>query len=229
MIALLVFKQFCRVWPQSSPAHQHNFIFHSSTSKSITPFCYYTIAVFPQQELLIDSSNQFSSISSGWLSCLVFLVGLLYQNLLSSTLINLQELEIMKASVIHLCRWINQVIITEKMSLHAVFSHLPFFLWWCLSCNKFCMLEMVCFLKNTVTLTKLSSRMVAHSIAVTAMMADLVLHYYYFMDEVMPWWQQKSSWWGSVLTWNYFWPVDTDMFFTNARCNATVPQLNWYK
>ncbi len=25
-----------------------------------------------------------------------------------------------------------------------------------------------------------------------------------------------------------FWPVDTGMFFMNAGCNMTVPQLNWY-
>ena len=24
-----------------------------------------------------------------------------------------------------------------------------------------------------------------------------------------------------------FWPVDTGMFFMNAKCNATAPQLNW--
>ncbi len=129
---------------------RENLILHWTASKSITPFCCHTIAAFPQQEMLINRSkhfsSHFSSIRSGWLSSLVSLVKLLYQNLLSSSPRKTQELEIMKASVIHLIRWNNWVKITEKMSLHALFSHLPFFWWWWLSCNKFCMLEMVWFL-----------------------------------------------------------------------------------
>ena len=67
--------------------------------------------------------------------------------------------------------------------------------------------------------------MVADRVVVTAMMADLVLHQFFS-------WKRQSGF-GSrnchgaeVFFCDVFLPVDTGMFFMNARCNATIPQLN---
>ena len=67
--------------------------------------------------------------------------------------------------------------------------------------------------------------MVADHVAVTVMTADLVLHQFFS-------WERQSGF-GSrnchgaeVLCCDFFWPVDTGIFFMNAGCNATIPQLN---
>ena len=61
----------------------------------------------------------------------------------------------------------------------------------------------------------------ADCIAVTVMMADLVLHQFFS-------WKRQSGF-GSrnchvaeVLCWDFFWPVDTGIFFTNAGCNTLI-------
>ncbi len=69
--------------------------------------------------------------------------------------------------------------------------------------------------------------MVADSVAVTAIMTYLVSHQYFS--------QKRQSGFGSGNIYGaevlcrdvlIFWPLDTGMFFTKARCNATVLQLN---
>ena len=165
--------------------------------------------------MLIDSSKHFSSISSGWLLSMVFLVKLLYQNLLSSLLRKTQELEIMKTSGSHF-RWIDWVIITEKMSLHALFSHLPFFQWWWLSCNKFHMLEMEWFFEKIMRFwpnqaaewseTVLRWRRWWHIWCCTSIFhgrGDAVA-----AAEII----MVRKCFDAML----FWPVDTGMFFMNA-------------
>ncbi len=91
-------------------------------------------------------------------------------------------------------------------------------------CNKFCMLEKVKFLKNNGNLTKPSNRMVADHDVVMAMMAVLVCTSIFpgrgngvlAVEIVM----------GPKYCFAFFWPVETGMFFMNARFNATISPLN---
>ena len=122
---------------------------------------------------------------------------------------------------------INGVINTKKIHLHVLNYNLPSYLSRWLPCIKICIVEMVPFLVKYGKLTKPSSRMIVGDVVMRAITADPVLRQY------LP----CLRWWGGgggnphgaeVLWRDFFWPAESGMFCMDARCNASVLQLNWY-